>query len=121
MMTMGLDEMQRCIDECEQCRDTCLLTVVHCLRRGGRHADVKHITMLLDCVDMCATSTNIMLRGSELHRLACETCAVVCDACAAACEAFHHDGAMRRCAEQCRRCAEACREVATAGTAGSKE
>jgi hypothetical protein len=104
-------DMQRCIDECESCHDICLQVVAHCLRQGGRHAEVGHTTTVLDCVDMCATSAHFMLRESKMHRRTCEVCAEVCDACAKSCEEFHGDDVMRRCAEECRRCAESCREM----------
>ena len=103
------EEMQRCIDECESCRDVCLLAVTYCLAQGGRHASASHIVTLLDCVDMCGTSANFMLRDSTMSRRTCETCAETCDACAKSCEGFPDDDTMRRCAEECRRCAESCR------------
>ena len=108
------EDMDRCIDECESCRDVCLRSVVHCLQQGGRHAAARHITMLLDCVDMCATCASFMLRDSTSHRRTCEVCAEVCDACAKSCDGFPDDDMMRRCAEECRRCAESCREMARA-------
>jgi hypothetical protein len=104
--------MQRAIDECESCRDVCVRAIVHCLHRGGSHAEEAHITALLDCVDMCATSATFMLRDSTFHRRICEVCADICDACAASCEEFPDDDVMRRCAEECRRCAESCRQMA---------
>ena len=69
-------DMQRYIDECESCHDICLQVVVYCLRQGGRHAEVGHITTVLDCADMCATSANFMLRESTMQRRTCEVCAV---------------------------------------------
>ena len=109
---MSLAEMQGAIQECERCHNVCLGIIAHCLRKGGRHADPNHITTLLDCVDMCATSANFMLRDSPRHRRTCEVCAEVCDACAKSCATFRDDDEMRRCEAECHRCAESCREMA---------
>ena len=105
------DEMQRCIDECESCHGICLQGVAHCLDRGGRHVEPGHLTTLLDCVDMCGTAANFMLRDSTAHLRVCELCAEICDACAASCDGFPDDDVMRRCAEECRRCGESCWEM----------
>jgi hypothetical protein len=109
--TRSENMQQRCIDECDSCRRVCLSAVAHGLHQGGRHAEPSHITTLLDCVDMCATAANFMLRDSRMHRRTCELCAEVCNACAKSCEGFRDDDTMRRCAEECRRCAESCREM----------
>lgn len=107
-----MGDMQRCIQECERCHDVCLQAIALSLRKGGRQAEPGHITTLLDCVDMCATSVNFMLRESTRHRRTCELCAEVCDACAKSCASFHDDDEMRRCEAECHRCAELCREMA---------
>jgi hypothetical protein len=31
-------ELQNCIDLCQSCAATCLLTVTHCLEKGGPHS-----------------------------------------------------------------------------------
>ena len=107
-----MGDMQRVIQECETCHDVCLQAMVHGLRKGGRHAEPGHITTLLDCVDMCATSVNFMVRESPRHRRTCELCAEVCDACAKSCGSFRDDDEMGRCEAECHRCAELCREMA---------
>ena len=102
-------EMQHCIDECESCRGVCLRTVAYCLDRRGRHAG--EISTLLDCLDMCMTCENFLLRDSPAHLRTCELCAEICEACARSCDRFPEDDMMRGCATACRRCAEACREM----------
>jgi hypothetical protein len=109
---MSRSDMQRCIEECQKCHDVCLQAVAHGLRQGGHYVEATHIMALLDCVDMCATSVNFMLRESARHRRTCELCAEVCDACARSCAGFHDDDEMRRCEAECHRCAESCREMA---------
>jgi hypothetical protein len=107
-------EMRRCIDECSSCHDICLECVTHCLSLGGKHADASHIRTLLDCADICATSADFMLRGSEMHASVCGVCAEACERCAESCGRMPDDDMMRRCAEECRRCAESCRQMAGA-------
>jgi hypothetical protein len=106
-------EMQQCIDECTRCHNLCLALVRHCLERGGEHADPGHIALLLDCADICQTSANFMLRGSERHHLTCGVCTDICRACAEDCERMGQDDEMmQQCAEQCRRCQQSCERMA---------
>lgn len=112
-MTMGINqEMQRCIELCNECHNVCLNTfAVHCLEHGGEHVESNHSRLMLDCAEICQTSANFMLRGSMLHSQTCVVCAEVCEACADDCEQFD-EAQMQACAEICRRCAESCNEVA---------
>lgn len=105
-------EMRACIDECNACRDICTECVTHCLSLGGEHAQPDHVRTLLDCADICATSSGFMLRGSDLHIDVCGVCADVCGACASSCEELYSDEMMTRCAAACRRCAESCQRMA---------
>lgn len=104
--------MQECIANCVECHRVCLETIAHCLRKGGRHAEAGHIRLLSDCAEICQTSANFMIRGSEHHALTCGACAEICARCAESCEQMADDEVMRRCAEVCRRCAESCRRMA---------
>ena len=108
------DQMQECIKECANCHQICLSTSRHCLEKGGRHAEADHVTLLLDCAQVCATSADFMLRGSTLHAETCRACAVVCERCAQDCEKMGDDPMMRQCAETCRRCAKSCQQMAGA-------
>jgi hypothetical protein len=114
--------MQRCIDNCSECHDICVQTVTHCLTEGGKHAEAEHIRLLLDCVEICQTSADFMLRGSPFHVATCATCADICEGCAESCAQFSDDAMMERCAETCRRCAASCREMSGTKTraAGSR-
>jgi len=107
-------EMEACIEACRECARICTETARHCLEMGGEHADARHIALLLDCAQICQTSADFMLRGSDLSPRVCAACAAVCAACAESCERFSDDAAMRACAEACRRCAESCRAMAAA-------
>jgi hypothetical protein len=104
--------MEECVNQCLSCYRVCLETVQHCLKRGGKHAEAEHIRLLLDCVDICHTSADFMLRGSPLHVRTCAVCAEACERCAESCESMAgDDDTMRRCAEACRACAESCRTM----------
>ncbi len=106
-------EMRQCIQHCSDCHNVCLETAVHCLELGGTHAEARHITLLLNCAEICATSADFMLTGSGLHGRTCAVCAEVCERCAESCERVDpNDETMRRCAETCRQCAQSCRQMA---------
>lgn len=108
-------EMLDCIDECQHCHATCLATVPHCLEMGGKHAEARHIALLLDCAQICATSADFMLRNSPHHHRTCAACAEICRACAEDCERVDpEDAMMKECAEACRRCADECAQMAAA-------
>jgi hypothetical protein len=106
-------EMRECIQNCLSCHAVCVETAAHCLRMGGKHAEERHIKLLLDCAQICATSADFMLRGSEMHGLTCGVCAEVCRSCAEDCEHMADgDQQMLACAEMCRRCADSCASMA---------
>ena len=107
--------MRQCAEECSGCHDICLETISHCLHMGGKHADPHHIGVLMDCVQICETSKDFMLRGSELHAHTCAACAHICERCSEDCERIGgSDALMKKCAQTCRRCAKSCRKMAGA-------
>jgi hypothetical protein len=126
---------QDCIEQCTRCHNVCMETFNYSLWLGGRYNESVHLRLLLDCAEICQTSANFMLRGSDLHRETCSTCAVVCENCAQDCERYavpgtgqgaamsHHSGRaepskekmdeqMKHCAKVCRECTESCRQMA---------
>lgn len=105
-------EMQTCIDNCQKCHAVCLSHLsTHCLEAGGAHVEPNHFRLMLDCVQICATSADFMLRGSKHHAHICAECAEICEECAASCEAI---GGMEECVAACRACAATCRAMAQA-------
>jgi hypothetical protein len=107
------DDMRLCIEECLGCHRVCLETVNHCFSLGGKHAIPRHIGLLLDCAQICSTSADFMLRGSEFHPRTCGVCAELCAACADSCQEIGpRDAIMQRCVEACRRCGDSCRRMA---------
>lgn len=105
--------MEKCIDNCQECYRVCLETINYCLEKGGKHAAAGHIKTLTDCVETCRQSANFMIRGSELHTKTCGVCAEACRRCAEECEKMADDAQMQKCAEVCRRCAESCGEMSS--------
>lgn len=100
------DEVLQCIDDCQQCHDTCLqMATQHCLAMGGAHAAPDHIALMLTCAEVCQTTANAMLRGAPLHQVLCQACADICDACAVHCRALDQ---MDDCEEACQQCSASC-------------
>lgn len=103
-------EMLACIEACQRCHSSCLsMAANHCLEVGGEHVEPKHFRLMLACAEICQTSANFMLMGSEYHKRVCAVCAEICEACARSCEEI---GDMQDCVDACRRCAESCRRMA---------
>src|SRR5258708_28985388 len=106
-------EMEECIHSWENCHRVCLEPIPHLLQLGGGHSESHHATLLLDCVQICQTSADFMMRSSPLHPYVCAVCAEVCELCAQDCERMMDgDIQMKACADICHRCAESCRNMA---------
>jgi hypothetical protein len=111
MQNNNEQKMIECRDLCAESHEVCTETLNHCLTIGGDHAERGHLTLLVDCAQICETSADFMSRRSRLHHVICRACTEVCEQCAQDCERFE-DEEMNRCAEICKRCAEACRQMA---------
>ena len=110
-------EMEECVEACLDCHRICADTLRQCLDRGGELAAPDLVRALLDCIDICHTSADFMLRGSQLHPRTCGVCAEACRLCAEVCERYPDEPLLRACAEACRRCAELCTRMARMMTA----
>ncbi|MBM3925402.1 MAG: four-helix bundle copper-binding protein [SAR202 cluster bacterium] len=107
------EELAQCIEACNNCADECLKTISYCLEQGGKHVGEAHLRLMIDCVEICRTSANFMLRESEMSMALCKICADICEQCATSCESFGQDDAqMVECANACRACATSCRKMA---------
>lgn len=105
-------DLERCIDNCQHCHRVCLETAaLHFRGEAPKSLTENHIRLMLDCADICRTSADFMLRGSELHAHTCRACAAICERCADECDKLGDDAHMAACVEACRRCAETCREM----------
>lgn len=108
------EEMDRCIQICQDCHALCTRTIRHCLELGGRLAAPEHIRLLVDCAQMCEINVDYMLRGSLLHDRVCGVCAEACKLCAENCAQLAGDDQMlKQCADLCRRCAGSCERMAS--------
>jgi hypothetical protein len=108
-------EMQQCIDECLACYQSCHTTVRHCLELGGNHAEPAHVTLLLDCAEICKTSAELMLHSSDMHKQASALCADICRSCEESCRRIgQEDEIMSHCADVCHSCAVSCDRMASA-------
>lgn len=104
------DDMRACILECQKCSTTCTSALIDiCMKTGGRHATPDHVQVMLDCVQICATTADFMARGSAFHAQMCRVCAEVCEACARSCDGLE---GMAACVANCRECAKRCRAMA---------
>lgn len=107
------DAMQECIEECLNCHAVCTMTAQHCLVKGGEHADVNVVGVLLDCAELCQVSGNFMLRGSPFHALTCAACAELCRTCEELCRSVAGDDEqMDHCADVCAACGDSCEQMA---------
>lgn len=106
------NEMDRCIQNCQHCHDLCWSTYTYCVQRPHPHNDPNHLRLLLDCIQICQTSADFMLRQSDLHPFVCGSCAEVCQRCAEDCSSMGDDLQMESCAAACQRCADSCRQMA---------
>jgi hypothetical protein len=104
--------MESCQTQCRNCQKICEKTLAYCQKKGGKHAEAKHINTLKDCITACKTSADFLNRKSERHAKSCAFCAEICRACAVSCETFKGDKQMQDCAAECRRCAESCDKMA---------
>jgi hypothetical protein len=108
---MTSDEVRECLKDCLDCYQTCTETAIRCLAMGGKHAELEHVNLLMDCARICNTNADFMLRNSTYYPQTCGLTADICDECADTCDRFDEDF-MKECASVCRRCAESCREMA---------
>ena len=109
-------EMSACIQACLDCYRHCQHTALtHCLEMGGEHVEPDHFRLMMDCAEICDTSADFLLRGSERHPETCRICGDICKRCAEECMRLAgNDDAMLRCADFCVACAESCTAMAGA-------
>jgi hypothetical protein len=105
--------MEQCIRDCIACYQECMSCIPHCLEQGGRHVEQRHITLMMECAQMCNMSSTLMQLKGEFAYEHCQVCARVCEACAESCSSIDpNDSMMQKCADACRRCADSCRNMA---------
>lgn len=103
--------MDSCLATCRKCQKMCENTLSYCKKKGGKHAEAKHINTLKDCIQACKTSADYLSRNSQNHDKSCGFCAEICKICAKSCETMPEDKQMKACAAECRTCAESCEKM----------
>ena len=101
------NQIDQCLDNCQDAYRKCSETIIHCMQMGGQHVNETHLRRLLDCAEICRTTADFLIRSDRYHTV-CGVCAEFCLACAESCEQFENNDLMKACAEACRRCAESC-------------
>lgn len=57
--------MQACMDACNECHVTCLhMAMNHCLEASGKHADPRHMKIMMDCAQICVVAYESKLGGA---------------------------------------------------------
>ncbi len=105
------ERMKEPVNKVLNCYRVCLDTHTRCIQMGKPQAEPMHVSMLMDCIKVCALSADYMTRGSDNHKQACALCADICDSCASSCEKFSDDF-LKECARVCKDCSGTCREMA---------
>jgi hypothetical protein len=101
--------IEQCIRDCLECYQTCLSCLSHCLSQGGKHAEQKHITLMMECAQICNMSATLMTLNGQFAHEHCQLCAKVCEACEESCRSMDpEDSMMQECADMCRKCADSC-------------
>ena len=110
--TQHAHAMEQCIENCTNCHRICLETAArHFREEQPPQLDEALVRLLLDCAEICRTSADFMIRGSELHPHICRACAAVCARCADECDRDGEDPYLAACSEICRRCALSCAQM----------
>ncbi|NHN33304.1 four-helix bundle copper-binding protein [Paenibacillus agricola] len=103
--------VQKCIDACNECMKACEQCFSACLQEPDVGARVHCISMLRDCADICSLTAQYLARNSMSAKQICSLCASICEACAEHCSKFK-DEHCKTCVEMCKKCAEVCRNMA---------
>lgn len=98
-----------CKVDCKACAETCKKALAYCLKKGGKHADEKHIKILKDCIALCTANSDLASRDSKYQAKVKELCAKACAECAKSCDALN-DKELKTCVDSCNQCAKLCGE-----------
>jgi len=109
---------RKSIEICSESHTVCLETLAYAINKGESQFEPKLLRLLLDCAEICQTSTNFMLRSSEFSSHACGVSAEISRRCADECHKLaDEDEVMKHCAEVCRRCADSCKKMSAVAVA----
>lgn len=97
----------------DECHESTLSGLMHCLDEGGDFVEKNHIRWLLDCAEITHTAGNFLIKDSEFAGNILDLCACVAEDCAESCRKFFDDRQMKNCAEVCQNCADSIRGMIT--------
>lgn len=104
--------MEQAISNALECYRATTRCLQYCLSMGGKHSGSHHITLLMECAEICQISARFMVENSDFAHDICGLCARICDACGDSChEIAAHDFEMQACIRACRNCADSCRNM----------
>jgi hypothetical protein len=103
---------RECIEATSNCYSVSSETFNYCL--GSPGLDEPHLLrLLIDCGEVCQTTQNSLLRGSELSVMLSAVSVEACEKLAETCRAMDgSDEQLARCAEACDQAADCCRRLA---------
>jgi hypothetical protein len=106
-------EVRECIKATSECYSVSAETFRYCVEGEMDLRDPQLMRLLIDCCEICQTTQNSLLRGSDLSLMLSAVCVEACEQLAAACrDADGSDEQFTRCAETCDETADCCRRLA---------
>ena len=104
--------MEDAISNALECHRICTSCLQHCLSVGGKHADQRHVTLMMECAEICRVAARFMIENSDFAHDICGICARICDACGDSCHDLDSmDPMMMACIVACKNCADSCRNM----------
>lgn len=105
-------ELRKAISETVDCGRSCIETATYALGRAEHDVSPEQITLLLDCADLCRTTTSFLLRGSGNCMQTVELCGDVAAACARSLAGAGSDPRLQACIDSCIRAAGTLKQAA---------
>lgn len=87
------------------CADVCGDALSYAKGKGESYKSL--VTIIEDCIDICAVRAQLEKRGSALLADVKKLCAEACSRCATACESMK-DEHLKNCIQECRSCTTSC-------------
>jgi hypothetical protein len=106
------EEVRQCIDATSNCYTVCTETLTYSLNGVGLLSESEHVRLLIDCCEVCQTTQNTLLRGSDLGLMLTAVCVEACEKVAESCRRVDGDEQLLACAETCDQTADCCRQLA---------
>ena len=101
-----MTENDHCIEDCLEASELCEQAAVHCLRRGGAHAEAERVDALVLAAAVGSFLAELIRAESLLTGPTADFLADACRRAGAACRTLPGDELLASCADACDRCAE---------------